>query len=228
MKFNCFKSLSVFLFSRITIVTILISVSTYVHSGPIVRDLNITVVHGYMSSPDDHWFPWLRNELQDRGITTEVLSLPNPSVPNPEEWQETLSDKLGKIDSNSIVVAHSLGCIATLNYLNSLKKEKHIAGLVLVSGFISNIPNLPQLDGFTQTDLDFSKLILAAGKIIVIGSPQDSIVPFYLTEELADQLQATIVSIPDSGHFLASDGFRKFPQLLTVIDNILKNELVEK
>ncbi|WP_444915562.1 RBBP9/YdeN family alpha/beta hydrolase [Microbulbifer sp. TRSA007] len=221
MRSKYFKSISVFLFARIVIATIFISASTNAQSGPITEDLNIAVVHGYMSSPDDHWFPWLKNELQDRGISTKVLSLPNPSFPNPEEWQEALSVKLGEIDSNSIVVAHSLGCIATLNYLNSLKKEKQIAGLILVSGFVSDIPNLPQLGDFTQTNLDFSKLRLMVDKIIVLGSPQDSIVPFYLTEELANKLQTTIVSIPNSGHFLASDGYKRFPQVLTAIDEVL-------
>ena len=51
----------------------------------------------------------------------------------------------------------------------------------------------------------------------MIGSPQDSIVPYSLTEALASGLRVDLYSIDDAGHFLAEDGYDSFPQLLDIL-----------
>jgi len=43
--------------------------------------MNIVLVHGWLSSPDQHWFPWLKRELEGRGF--HVIAPPMPKV---EAW----------------------------------------------------------------------------------------------------------------------------------------------
>jgi hypothetical protein len=184
----------------------------------VMNKVNVYIIHGFMASPTDHWFQWLKEKLEERGISVKVLALPDSSAPNPIVWQQTLSDNIDSINESTFIVAHSLGCISVLNYMED-SEVKSIGGLILVSGFVAHLPALPQLDSFVDKEVNFEKVIKAAPQRAVIGSPEDSIVPYSLTEALASDLSADLYSIHDAGHFLAEDGYDSFPQLL---DTLLK------
>ena len=177
------------------------------------------IVHGFMASPSDHWFQWLKEKLEERGISVRVLALPDSSAPNPSAWKQTLSENLDQLNESTFIVAHSLGSVSVLNYLEDREDDKPIGGMILVSGFVAPLPELPQLNSFVEHQIDFEKIVRAVPQRAVIGSTQDSIVPYSLTEALASELRVDLYSIDDAGHFLAEDGYDSFPKLL---DTLLK------
>ena len=52
-------------------------------------------------------------------------------------------------------------------------------------------------------------------------SDNDSYVPSEFSINLAKQLGFTYTIIPNSGHFLAKDGYCEFPELVSLIKQIL-------
>lgn len=187
-------------------------------------EINVYIVHGFMASPSDHWFQWLKEKLEERGISVKVLELPDSSAPNPIVWQKALYENIDRLNRNTFFVAHSLGCVSLLTYLQENINDKSIGGLVLVSGFVSPLPKLPQLNDFVEYQFDFEKIISAVKQRTVIGSPQDSIVPYYLTREVAKYLESNLYSIDDAGHFLADDGYDTFPYLLEILLTMISRE----
>ena len=39
------------------------------------------IIHGWDGYPEEGWFPWLKAELEQRGFTVEIPSMPHPAEP---------------------------------------------------------------------------------------------------------------------------------------------------
>lgn len=55
-----------------------------------------------------------------------------------------------KLDPESIIVAHSLGCLARLHFLTQTLSHTQIKGLILVACFNDKLTALPELEGFIR------------------------------------------------------------------------------
>ncbi|MDE1191787.1 MAG: alpha/beta hydrolase [Arachidicoccus sp.] len=179
----------------------------------------VYIIHGYKASADHHWFGWLKNELGKRNITAIILSMPNSENPLKDEWVSYLQKNI-IIGRNTFIVAHSLGCIATLLFIN--KTNAKIGGFIGVSGFDEKLKGMPDLDNFIDNDIVYEKIIANVSKRIVFASPEDYIVPFQLSEKLAKDIKAPLISVPNAGHFMADDGYVSFPELLKEIKKIIE------
>ncbi|MDO4907003.1 alpha/beta hydrolase [Neisseria sp.] len=182
------------------------------------------IIHGWGATPKDHWFPWLAGSLKARGYRVDVPALPNPTAPVFSDWQHTLARHIGTPQPDDLFVAHSLGGITLLHYL-SQTRPKEIGGLVLVSAFAEKLPALPEIEGYSiddyvvqaRPDLPAIRAMTANTACIVSGN--DSIVAPEASLKLANALQARVITVPDAGHFLASDGFDTLPQVLQAVEN---------
>jgi len=180
------------------------------------------IIPGYRASPTDHWFPWLKQRAEARGSAATVLKMPTPSNPELGEWLKTLQESISAPDKNTFFVAHSLGCITLLRYLDSLPAERQIGGFILVSGF-SSLPAgtlSKQLGPFIKDPVDYQHLRKMALQRVVIGALDDPIVPHTYTESLAKSLDAKMVTVAKGGHFMGSDGFTEFPLLLGELSHL--------
>ncbi|MGC4944522.1 RBBP9/YdeN family alpha/beta hydrolase [Kribbella sp. DT2] len=176
-----------------------------------------SIIHGYGASPDDHWFGWLAGQLDARGIPASIPLLPNPLGPDPAQWAEVVSADVGTPDENSIVVAHSLGCLTVLRHLRSLTTPWRLGTLVLVSGFVDHLPALPELDTFVADGCDTDGLGNHVDRLTIIRSDADPYVPPAHTDHLAGLLRTSAQVVPGAGHFLASDGVTSLPEVLDAI-----------
>ena len=92
--------------------------------------------HGFMGSNIENWFPWLKNEIDDKN--NQVI-IPQYPIDNKkhfyEYWKKVLDvyKDFNYINLNTIMIGHSSGCAFTIKYLieNSIKVDK----LILISGF---------------------------------------------------------------------------------------------
>ncbi|SMB89528.1 hypothetical protein SAMN05660772_01337 [Pasteurella testudinis DSM 23072] len=180
---------------------------------------HIYIVHGYTASVDSNWFPWLKTTLENKGITTTVLPMPESHNPNDEAWLAYLKNNI-TISKNTILVGHSLGCIAILKYVEQLPITQKIRGVVLVSGFAEKVDTLPELDQFNQNPTNYHDLIIKIQTRIVIASLNDEIVPYHYSERLKERLQAEYYTLQNGGHFLDRDGFSEFPLVYEQITKI--------
>ncbi|WP_051297720.1 RBBP9/YdeN family alpha/beta hydrolase [Brevibacterium album] len=175
------------------------------------------IFHGYGATPAYHWFGWLAQQLEAEGISTEVPALPQPLDPRPEQWESCVRAALGAPDAHTVAVAHSLGCLSLLRSLRSLSRGWRLGALVLVSGFTDRLPVLPELDAFIGEGCDVSGLTERIGRIAVIRSDDDSIVPPAHTDRLAARLGVSAQVVPGAGHFLAAEGITELPAVRDAI-----------
>ncbi|MEV6320338.1 alpha/beta hydrolase [Nocardia sp. NPDC051787] len=176
-----------------------------------------SIIHGYSASPEDHWFGWLAGQLDAVGIPATVPALPNPQQPDQVQWTEAVRAEVGTVDENSIIIAHSLGCLTVLRYLRSLPQPWHVDTLVLVSGFVDQLPALPELNAYIGDGCDVEGLSNHIGRLTVIRSDSDPLVPVGHTDRLADLLGTSALVVSGAGHFLASDGVISLREVLVAL-----------
>lgn len=184
------------------------------------RHKQIYVIHGYGASIEDHWFQYVKKNLQNKNTTVTLIHLPNSDQPDFMKWQGALSRQISSIDNNTLFIAHSLGCLTVLNFLEH-NKIKSVGGLVCVSGFIDCLPSLPELDEYIGHSKKCFLVVNNIGIKHMYISDNDSYVPSEFSINLAKQLGFTYTIIPNSGHFLAKDGYCEFPELVSLIKQIL-------
>ncbi|MDD7426528.1 MAG: alpha/beta hydrolase [[Actinobacillus] rossii] len=98
-------------------------------------------------------------------------------------------------------------------------QNQKIGELILVAGFDLALPNLPELDSFTQQKLDYAQLITNIPKCTVIASFDDDVVHYSFTQQLAVNLQAKYIELNGYKHFTECQGVTELPQVLDVIEN---------
>jgi predicted alpha/beta hydrolase family esterase len=150
------------------------------------------IVHGYRGRHDLGWLAWIAGELEARGIEVVQPKLPREGTPNVAEWVSVLNKTIGKLDAETFIVAHSMGCPVTLRYLSEYPAEPDlkIAGMVLVAGFYA--PADHKYSEFFGPEPDFDRLKSMVRQRTVI-----------LTDcrEMARALDATAIELHNRDHF---------------------------
>jgi len=178
-------------------------------------NIKVYIVHGYTSSAEAEWFPWLKTKLMDMGITVTVFNMPNPDSPNVEEWDAYLDENIKTYNENTFFIGHSLGCITLLRYINRQPINAKIGGVILASGSISPNPLYPNLDDFYIGDYsDMQRIIRIVDSRCLFSATNDTIVAYENSCELALLLNAKLITVENGGHFIGQEGFFEFPQLL--------------
>ncbi|MDQ0769113.1 putative alpha/beta hydrolase family esterase [Pseudarthrobacter defluvii] len=177
----------------------------------------VVIVHGYESSPDANWFPWLQGALEAKGIAVTAVPLPDPDDPDKAAWEIAVRAALGMPDAATVIVAHSLGVVTALRVLAALAVPWELGGLVLVAGFTEPLAALPELDGFLAADVDVERVATSIRKRTVLRSDTDPFVPPEASDDLARRLDARLQVHPGAKHFMAEDGVTRLPALLDVI-----------
>ena len=186
----------------------------------------VFIVPGYLASPNDHWFPWLAEKIQSTGALAKIIQFTQPEQPIYTQWQQNLHEQIQDLDENSILIAHSLGCVTTLNFLSNILGSKSVKALICVAGFEEKLSSLPQLNEYIQqTHIDHALIQQHIQQRSVYFSNNDPLVPAALSLHLADLIQATPTEVKQAGHFMGQDGYIQFPQLWDQVKVLLNSKL---
>ncbi len=181
---------------------------------------NYFIIHGSFGDSQEHYLPWLKNELQKQG---EVFCLDFPVGVNVQcynAWAKTLDHYKDKINQDSIFIGRSIGPIFAIKYLinNNLKINK----LVSVSGFNNYSVDGGDYDKVNQSMFvdNLSKFKKHCNDITCIISENDPYVKLSALEAFANSIANEIINIKNGGHFNSDSGYgTKFEELLNLINN---------
>ena len=169
------------------------------------------LIHGAFGRPDNHWFPWLKTALQERGFEVIAPAFPTPEGQTLENWKAVMADF--QIQPEDIMVGHSLGVPFILN----LAEEYAFAAAYLVAGFTGTL-GLPRFDpinrSFAEREFDWEKIRKNVEDFHVFHSDNDPYVPLEKGEDLVRDLGVDLHLIPDQGHFNTEAGVMEIPTLL--------------
>lgn len=178
---------------------------------------NAYLIHG-TSTRDDDWFPWLSHAVQPQ-IKLSRLFLPKPFDPQPQEWADAIDQQVPAEDG-VILVAHSLGCISALRFIE--RHPLHDVRVLLVGAFDQPLPTYPDLDPFVRPQLNYQRVTPKISQATVITAKDDPIAPSQGSIAVAHQLGAKLIVQETGGHFLAANGFTKFPLAAKELQRLAK------
>jgi methionine--tRNA ligase beta chain len=177
---------------------------------------NVILIHGYEGNSENHWFPYIKENLEKHGV--EVLAPEMPTEYTVEAWLEKIKEISEKVGEHTILIGHSLGCPAILHLITNLSKP--VFGTVFVAPF-GKAYSVEQADQkeeeecnrFVQS-ITWKQARKNAGNIKIFAGLDDDLVPLEVSIHFASMLQQPIRLIENAGHFCADDGFETFPELL--------------
>ena len=176
------------------------------------------LVHGFNTTPNGAWFPWLMAELKKLAVFAVSLDMPTPATPVRDEWIAEIAHAVDRHQGQEVyLVGHSLGVATILDYLQSPVAHK-IKGAVLVSGRIHPSENL-KTAGFYQ-QFDFKKIRSMCDGIVVIHAKNDDIVKYEEAVELSAGLSVELVSLETGGHLSGSQGVYELPEALNALKKL--------
>ncbi|MBI2066013.1 serine hydrolase family protein [Candidatus Woesebacteria bacterium] len=185
----------------------------------------VFVIHGWEGYLEEGWRPWLKKELEGKGFEVIIPAMPDTATPIFDKWLPYLAQTVGAADENTYFVCHSLGCITTLRYLETLEENQKIGGVVFVAGFGRDLEYegyKGELTTFFATPVDWNKIKNACKKFVVIHSDDDEWVPPKFGEELAKNLESPFILEHGMKHFSSEDGITKAPIILEKFLEIVK------
>lgn len=193
------------------------------------------IVHGWASSPEDCWFPWLKEELERRGFTVSVPAMPEPKDPEPHAWLNTLKETIGSING-AILIGHSLGVRALSLYVQSRPEEEKAALFISVAGpftFPTHDHPHPRAratrDRWKEFELDPVALKKRINHSVAVYSIDDPWVPFDNAEWMRTNLESTVIEEQNKGHFRAyEDNIIELPSVLAILADFKSRQVENK
>lgn len=173
--------------------------------------MRVLIVHGWGASAQSNWFPWLKEELNSKGIVVYSPSLPNSQKPNPNEWTRELQEV--EFGPDLSIVAHSLGIISSLRVL---ERKQKVGTVILVGGF-THYHWAKELAPFFEKPINWEAVRRKASRFVVIESSNDPYVPKSEGKILREKLNAEYIQEEDAGHFTSKDGYSKYQKILDLL-----------
>lgn len=186
---------------------------------------NYFVIHGFMGSNIENWFPWLKQNIDSKERCCIIPQFPiELSKHNYNEWKKLLDvyyKDFNMINSSSVLIGHSTGSICALKYV--LENEIKIDKLILISGFNNyyapdenDIHNIINPTYFVD-DNKIKEINKYVNEIICIYGNPDPYISQDVFHHLANTLNAKEVIIKNGGHLNEESGYKEFKELLEYI-----------
>jgi predicted alpha/beta hydrolase family esterase len=186
--------------------------------------INVVIVHGCPSTDergsnpktrtyDKHWLPWLKKELQTRGIKTEIPLMPTPWQPDYQKFKKKFSSC--RVTKDTILIGHSCGSAFLVRWLGETGQK--ISRLILVAPW--KIP--PKLDKARREFYlyQINKSIKSrVGKIVYFTADNEDILGKMSLRIFYKALGGKIIELKGKGHYTFKYmGTEEFPELLKEI-----------
>ncbi|MDP3696502.1 MAG: alpha/beta fold hydrolase [Candidatus Taylorbacteria bacterium] len=188
----------------------------------------VYIIHGWDGSPDEPMLQWLKFNLEKEGHEVVVPAMPEPDVPKVDAWLAKLREVIG-LDSDTILVGHSMGCQAILRYLESFPKPLKIKGVVFIAPWIELDTETIKEEGeevvelarpWLETPIDFEKIRTHIRQAVAIFSDDDPFVPLSNRKLFEKELGAKTFVEHEKGHFSPADNISELPVALEEIQKM--------
>jgi predicted alpha/beta hydrolase family esterase len=181
------------------------------------------IVHQWSGTPQTDWYPWAKQQLEDRGYTVLLPTMPDTDAPQIEPWVKTLQNTVGQVQETDILIGHSIGCQTIMRFLAQLPSDKTVTKVIFVAPWFT-LSNLSSQQAeiiakpWIETPIDFTKVKQKTKKFISLFSKNDKYVSYDVNIRLfKERINTEIITEENMGHFTQDDGIKELPQLLKLL-----------
>ena len=186
--------------------------------------MNCIIVHGCptretddpeLRTYDKHWMPWTKEQLEAKGIQTDIPLMPEPWAPVYEAYKKVF-DQL-EVNKDTVLVGTSGGCTFLVRWLGDTKQK--ISKLILVAPWSFKAEGGSCKKEFYTFPIDQS-IKDRVGKIIYFTADNEVRAGKVGLKMFHDVLGGQIIELAGRGHYVESHmGTTEFPELIEIILN---------
>lgn len=179
--------------------------------------IHFLTIPGLGSSGPNHWQTiW---EEQNPDIFSRVEQ-EDWNAPNAEKWIETLHQSIVQLDKPTVLIAHSLGCLAVVHWAKKYTSDK-ISGILLVAPADSERIDFPkEVSGFSP----IPSAVLPY-KTVLIASTNDEYATINRAKQWAENWGSQFVNIGALGHINANSNLADWKVGKGIINSIFNTTL---
>ncbi|MBD3366230.1 hypothetical protein GF360_02680 [candidate division WWE3 bacterium] len=178
------------------------------------------LIHGAYGNPQENWFPWLKEKLEQHNYKVITPTFPTPENQTLKNWNDVFDKYKEQLDEETILIGHSLGCPYILNVLQDI--DKKVKAAYLVAAFHKALGHsIDEInETFVEKDFDWSAIKRNCENIVMFSSDNDPYIPMEVSEELAQNLDADFNVVADGGHLNSTAGYTEFEELLKKLEDL--------
>lgn len=208
--------------------------------------MKFIIFHGSFGSPEENWFPMLKEKLESLGQKVFIPQFPvenwdtvtkggqsfkckNQTL---ESWFAVFERVIKSFTGNEKLcfIGHSLGCVFILHLIERYKIPLDCA--VFVSPFLTRLERLWQIDLVNQTfykkDFNYPLLKKYIPTSYVLYSASDPYVDEHHPMEFARKLGSSRIEVMQAGHFNSEVNLNEFPLVLELCKSRLDLSLYQR
>lgn len=168
------------------------------------------ILHAWFSNPTSNWYPWLKNELENKGYEVWLPEL--PTMPTKDlDMEAMLKFILEKkfIDKYTVVIGHSLGSVLAMRLAEKIPFTKGI----MVAGWDYN-DLTPEHKSFWKNMINHELIKSHVSEWVGLISENDPYVTKIIAHEMMGRLNGKAVDVGQRGHFGKDDGIKELPEIM--------------
>jgi len=171
------------------------------------------VKQGYPQQNKRNWIPWIKKELEKKGVKTETPLMPKNWSPLFNEWKKEF-ERL-KVNENTVLVGHSAGGGFLVRWLG--ESQTRVRKLILVAPAKLHSGNFDELKDLLRFRINKETPIFV-DKIVIFVSSNDHEEIKESVEIYSEKLKVKPIELTNMGHFITKHmGTEEFPELLNEI-----------
>jgi len=164
------------------------------------------------SSILESWYPYVKKELEKLGLEVVAENMPDPDLARKQFWLPFIEGYVK--NHNSILVGHSSGAVAILQYL----EENQAEGIVLVGASHTDLNDKKEkASGYFDKPWNWEKIRKNVKWIIQFASIDDPYIPIDEAHYISGKLNSEYYEFTNRGHFMED----RFPELVEAISKKL-------
>lgn len=182
------------------------------------------IIHGFNGDTTYTFGPSLKKFLELKGYSVIMPNFPIRSDASYLKWSIILDNYKDYFNSDTIVIAHSIGNPFFIKYLsqNHLKVDTYIS----VAGFC-DLFTVPDREDLNKAFIDFAvnnkQIDYCKNSIsnkFSLYSDNDHVIPFNILKSFIQKINSTPVFIKGVGHMGNRDNISRLPQIEEIIDSL--------
>ncbi len=136
--------------------------------------------------------------------------MPNTDEPKIEEWVPFLKKLITNPTKDTYLIGHSVGCQTIMRYLETLKENKKVSGVLFVAGWFT-LKGLESKESeeiarpWVETKIVFKKVKSKCNKFVAIFSDDDPFVPIENEKMFKTKISAKTIMLKKQNHFVGKE-----------------------
>lgn len=179
------------------------------------------IIHGTDGYPEENWFPWIKEKLEEKGYKVFIPQFPTPEHQTPEDWFKVFNQYKDQLNEESILIGHSCGGAFLLRVLEKMTTKIKVAVFVAASAGIKPIKYYEIDRPFVEQPFDWEKIRNSAEHFLIFHSEDDPLICIENGEKIAKETRNDLIRETNAGHFNAKAGYTTFELLAEKLNPLL-------